>query len=56
MSNQKDHPCQGQRVVLQGLSTTELNGHRGVVVRWRQDPVGSMGEPRAFHALKFTYL
>eukprot|EP00434_Breviolum_minutum_P018368 symbB.v1.2.016204.t1/scaffold1229.1/size130525/1 len=27
----------GQRVVLQGLSTTELNGHRGVVVRWRQD-------------------
>lgn len=27
----------GQRVVLHGLSTTELNGHRGVVVRWRQE-------------------
>ncbi|CAK9101638.1 Acetylxylan esterase [Durusdinium trenchii] len=27
----------GQRVVLQGLSTSELNGHRGIIVRWRQD-------------------
>ncbi|CAJ1432500.1 unnamed protein product, partial [Effrenium voratum] len=27
----------GQRVVLHGLAKAELNGHRGVVVRWRED-------------------
>lgn len=27
----------GQRVILQGLSSTEYNGHRGVVLKWRQE-------------------
>lgn len=27
----------GQRVILQNLKTEELNGHRGIIVKWKQD-------------------
>jgi len=27
----------GQRVILQNLRTEELNGHRGIVVKWKED-------------------